>query len=236
MSIRSAYVSYELLTGTNALRQGDPQQSRPGQDAPDDPRRRAPGPESARMSTLQATKPCPPISQKRSVDPRRMSATAPRRAGLDRDESPWQRTGIGATRRPTTWRPMWSGTSATRRFRLVHLPLHIASPSSPARNQAALAASALVALALIAGTGVSIWQAIRATNAEVAATTEATDEEGNSKLCEQPTRSSGPPRPCGRPRIACNSVGRPWTTMYTQVAEKWLAQQAELTQSCRSSS
>ena len=35
------------------------------------------------------------------------------------------------TRRPTTWRPMWSGTSATRRFRLVHLPLHIASPSSP---------------------------------------------------------------------------------------------------------
>ena len=75
------------------------------------------------------------------------------------------------------------------------------------RNQAALVTSGLVALALIAGTGVSIWQAIRATNAEVAAIAERDEKEQQAiratrreaALADRDANSapsSKPPRPC----------------------------------------
>ena len=73
------------------------------------------------------------------------------------------------------------------------------------RNQAALVTSALVALALIAGTGVSVWQAIRATNAEVAAITERDEKEQQASVrarrtsswpIASETPSSRRPRPC----------------------------------------
>ena len=61
-------------------------------------------------------------------------------------------------------------------------------------------AGALIALALIAGTGVSVWQALRARSAEQRA--EARFEQARQAVDE----------------------------MYTQFAEKWLKQQPELTE------
>ncbi|QEH38911.1 Serine/threonine-protein kinase PknB [Aquisphaera giovannonii] len=67
------------------------------------------------------------------------------------------------------------------------------------RNRPTLVAGLLVVLALLIGAGVSAWQAVRATRAERRAE--------------------------ARSQLARKAVDR----MYTQVAEKWLSQQAKLT-------
>ena len=88
------------------------------------------------------------------------------RAGLDRDEGAWRRTGRGGTRRPTVWR---GTSSATWRAQAVE-----AGPPSARyqlskfaqRHRVALATAAAFALVLLAAVAVSTYQAIRARAAE----------------------------------------------------------------------
>ena len=95
------------------------------------------------------------------------------------------------------------------------------------RNQAALVTSGLVALALIAGTGVSVWQAIRATNAELAAITERDEKVQLALRATNAEQRTAQALLTAQERL---QFGRQAVDeMYTQVAEKWLAQQAELT-------
>jgi hypothetical protein len=94
----------------------------------------------------------------------------------------------------------------------------------------------------MAGTGVSIWQAVRATNAEVAAITERDkkDRAEKSALAERDGKEQQALRATRAERQTVQALltaqerlqfGRQAVDdMYTQVAEKWLAQQAELTQ------
>ena len=74
------------------------------------------------------------------------------------------------------------------------------------RNRAALATVAFVFLALIAGTAVSVWQAVRAVKAE---------RQTAIALAEA--------------RLKNQLARRAVDEMYTQVAEKWLAEQGSLT-------
>ncbi len=109
------------------------------------------------------------------------------------------------------------------------------------RNQTVLVTTALVALALIAGTGVSIWQAIRATNAELTAIAERDEKEQQAiratraekaALADRDAKERAEQRTAKALLTAQERLqfGRQAVDeMYTQVAEKWLAQQAELT-------
>ena len=95
------------------------------------------------------------------------------------------------------------------------------------RNRAALVTSALVALALIVGTGVSVWQAIRATNAELAALAERDEKEQQALRATSAEQQTAQALLTAEDRL---QFGRQAVDdMYTQLAEKWLAQQAELT-------
>ena len=88
-----------------------------------------------------------------------------RRAGLDRDE------GAGEGPRPALRDGQRPGGGLQRH--LSHEPVEAGPPSAwyrlrkfGRRNRVALATAAVVATALVAGTAVSTWQAIRATKAE----------------------------------------------------------------------
>ena len=103
------------------------------------------------------------------------------------------------------------------------------------RNQAVLVTSALFALLLIVGTGVSVWQARRATNAEQAAIAERDEKEQQIGDAREAHALRATRRTANRQALLTAQerlqFGRQAVDdMYTQVAEKWLAQQAELTQ------
>ena len=95
------------------------------------------------------------------------------------------------------------------------------------RHQAVLVTSALVATALIVGAGVSVWQALRATHAETTAIIERNEKEQQALRTTHAEQRTAQAllKAEDRLTLARQAVDE----MYTQVAEKWLAQQAEMT-------
>jgi serine/threonine protein kinase len=87
------------------------------------------------------------------------------------------------------------------------------------RNQVALATAALVAGALVAGTVVSTWQAFRATRARDAERQALQQAEANNEAADRQRQ-----RAVANLRLARKAVD----TMYTEVAEKWLAKQPRM--------
>jgi serine/threonine protein kinase len=196
-------VLYELLTGhtpfdTEALRKSGVDEMRRIIREVEPPR------PSARVSTLQAAD-LSTISERRHIEPRKLSQQ--RRGELD-----W--IVMKAMDKDRGRRYATANDLAADVERYLHDEPVQACPPSAAyrftkfarRNQVALVTSALFALLLIVGTGVSVWQALRATNAE--------QQTAQALLTAQERLQFG--------RQAVDD-------MYTQFAEKWLAQQAELT-------
>ncbi len=150
------------------------------------------------VSTLKAAD-LSTISQRRRVEPRQLSQQL-------RGELDW--IVMKALEKDRTRRYATANDLAADITRYLHdEPVAACPPSAwyrfaktARRHRAALVASALIAMALIAGTGVSVWQALRARSAEQRA--EARYEQARQAVDE----------------------------MYTQFAEKWLKQQPELTE------
>ena len=194
---------------------------------------------SARVSTLQAAD-LSTISERRHIEPRKLSQQL-------RGELDW--IVMKALDKDRDRRYATANDLAADVERYLHDEPVQACPPSAAyrftkfarRNQAALVTSGLVALALIVGTGVSIWQAIRATNAEVAAITERDEKEQQAMRatrresrvgrarCEQRVREQQTAQALLTAQERLQFGRQAVDEMYTQVAEKWLAQQAELT-------
>ena len=198
-------VLYELLTGhtpfeKDTLRTAGVDEMRRIIREVDPPR------PSARVSTLQAAD-LSTISERRHIEPRKLSQQL-------RGELDW--IVMKALDKDRDRRYATANDLAADVERYLHDEPVQACPPSAAyrftkfarRNQVALVTSGLVALALIAGTGVSIWQAIRATNAEVTAIAERDEKEQQAMRATAPSRprwpiamrkcapSSKPPRPC----------------------------------------
>ena len=154
---------YELLTGTTPFDKealgGSGLEEMRRMIREDEPPRPA-----RRVSTLQPEA-LSTTSQRRSTDPRRISAIAPRRAGLDRDEvagegpQPALRVGQRVRHRRDALpdRPAGRGVPAVGR-----VSLHEVRPPEPGGPDRRRPWSGL---ALVAGTVVATWQAIRATRA-----------------------------------------------------------------------
>ena len=197
-------VLYELLTGStpfekDTLRTAGVDEMRRIIREVDPPR------PSARVSTLQAAD-LSTISERRHIEPRKLSQQL-------RGELDW--IVMKALDKDRDRRYATANDLAADVERYLHDEPVQACPPSAAyrftkfarRNQVALVTSGLVALLLIVGTGVSVWQAIRATNAEVAAITERDEKEQQairamrraSRLADamrKCARSSRPPRLC----------------------------------------
>jgi eukaryotic-like serine/threonine-protein kinase len=201
---------YELLTGHTPF---DEETLRTA--GPDDLRRIIcevdPPYPSARVSTLQAAE-LSTISDRRRVESRKLSLQL--RGDLD-----WivmKALEKDRTRRYETANDL---AADVQRY-LADEPVQACSPSAwyrftkfARRNRPALVTSALVALALIAGTGAAVWQAIRATYAEHRAT-DAEQRIGRALLKAE-----------DRLQFARQTVDE----MFVEVAEKWLAQQEGMT-------
>jgi tetratricopeptide (TPR) repeat protein len=196
-------VLYELLTGhtpfeKDTLRTAGVDEMRRIIREVDPPR------PSARVSTLKAAD-LSTVCDRRHIEPRKLSQEL--RGDLD-----WIVMKALDKDRDRRYESASALAADVQRY-LDDEPVQACPPSAAyrfskfaRRNRAALVTSGLVALALIAGTGVSIWQAQVATNAK--------QQTAQALLTAQKRLQFG--------RQAVDE-------MYTQVAEKWLAQQAELT-------
>ena len=229
---------YELLTGStpfekDTLRTAGVDEMRRIIREVDPPR------PSARVSTLQAAD-LSTISDRRHIEPGKLSQQL-------RGELDW--IVMKALDKDRDRRYATANDLAADVERYLHDEPVQACPPSAAyrftkfarRNRAALVTSGLVALALIAGTGVSVWQAIRATNAEVAAITERDEKVRAEKIAlaerdekeQQALRATNAEQQTAQALLTAQErlqFGRQAVDdMYTQFAEKWLAQQAELT-------
>ena len=186
---------------------------------------------SARVSTLQAAD-LSTVSDRRHVEPRKLSQQL-------RGELDW--IVMKAMDKDRDRRYATANDLASDVERYLHDEPVQACPPSAAyrftkfarRNRAALVTSALVALALIAGTGVSVWQALRATNAELVAIPNAMRRSSNLSAASSRGRATDAEQQTAQALLTAEErlqFGRQAVDeMYTQVAEKWLAQQAELT-------
>jgi tetratricopeptide (TPR) repeat protein len=194
---------------------------------------------SARVSTLQAAD-LSTICERRHIEPRKLSQQL--RGDLD-----W--IVMKAMDKDRDRRYATANDLAADVERHLHDEPVQACPPSVAyrftkfarRNRVVLVTSALVALALIAGTGVSIWQAIRATDAELAALADRDEKDQQAiratraekaALADRDAKVRAEQRTAQALLTAQERLqfGRQAVDeMYTQVAEKWLAQQAELT-------
>ncbi len=194
---------------------------------------------SARVSTLQAAD-LSTVCDRRNVEPRKLSQEL-------RGELDWIVMKALDKDRDRRYATVNDLAADVERY-LHDEPVQACPPSAAyrftkfaRRNRVALVTSGLVALALIAGTGVSIWQAIRATNAEVAAIAERDEKDraeqralaerdANKQLALRATNAEQQTAKALRTAQERLQFGRQAVDdMYTQVAEKWLAQQAELT-------
>ncbi len=196
-------VLYELLTGhtpfeRDAMRTAGVDEMRRIIREVDPPR------PSARVSTLEAAD-VSTIAGRRQIEPRKLSQQL-------RGELDWIVMKAMDKDRDRRYESV-NGLAADVERYLGDKPVEACPPSAAyrfkkfaRRNRTALVTSALIALALIVGAGVSVWQAIRATHAEqqVGATLRTAED---------------------RLQLARTAVDE----MYTQVAEKWLAQQGNLT-------
>ena len=217
-------VLYELLTGhtpfeSDTLRTAGVDEMRRIIREVDPPR------PSARVSTLQAAD-LLTIADHRHMDPRKLSQQL---AG----ELDW--IVMKALDKDRDRRYATANDLAADVERYLHdEPVQACSPSAAyrftkfaRRNQTALVTGALFALVLIVGTGVSVWQAIRATNAELAAITERDEKVQLALRATNAEQRTAQALLTAQDRL---QFGRQAVDeMYTQVAEKWLAQQAELT-------
>ncbi len=194
---------------------------------------------SARVSTLQAAD-LSTISDRRHIEPRKLSQQL-------RGELDW--IVMKAMDKDRDRRYATANDLAADVERYLHDEPVQACPPSAAyrftkfarRNQVALVTSALFALLLIVGTGVSVWQAIRATNAEVTAIAERDEKDQQAiratraeqaALADRDVKARAEQQTAQALLKAQERLqfGRQAVDeMYTQVAEKWLAQQAELT-------
>ena len=193
---------YELLTGTTPF---DREAFRTA--ALDEIRRiireQEPPTPSSRLSTLGAT--LATISADRGSDPRRLG-------GLVRGELDW--IALKALEKDRRRRYESAGSLAADVRRHLDGEAVEAHPPSAwyrigklaRRNRAALTTAAAVVLALLAGTAVSTWQAIRAGRAEQKVAAALGRAEQRSQLAR-----------------------RAVDDMYTQVAEEWLADDGALT-------
>jgi eukaryotic-like serine/threonine-protein kinase len=208
---------YELLTGCtpfekDALRKSGVDEMRRIICEVDPPR------PSARVSTLQAAD-LSTVCDRRHTDPRKLSSQL-------RGELDW--IVMKTLEKDRDRRYATANDLAADIERYLHDEPVQACPPSAAyrftkfarRNRTALITSGLVALALIVGTGVSIWQAIRATHAELAAIAERDEKERAEQRTAQALQTAEERLQFGRQAV---------DDMYTQFAEKWLAQRAELT-------
>ena len=195
---------------------------------------------SARVSTLQAAD-LSTISERRHIEPGKLSQQL-------RGELDW--IVMKALDKNRDRRYATANDLAADVERYLHdEPVQACPPSATyrfakfaRRNHVALVTSGLVALALIVGTGVSIWQAVRATNAEVTAIAERDEKEQQAiraTRAEQAALADRDAKVRAEQQTAKALLtaqerlqfGRQAVDeMYTQVAEKWLAQKAELTQ------
>ncbi|WP_406700480.1 protein kinase [Singulisphaera sp. Ch08] len=153
---------YELLTGTTPIDRNTLAEA-----TYDEIRRLVreydPPPPSLRLATLVAT--LPEVSDHRRTEPRKLIHTL-------RGELDW--VVMKALEKDRRRRYETVGALAAEVVRyLTHQPVEASPPSTwyrftkfARRNRAILTTTTLVALALIAGTAVSTWQAIRATQAE----------------------------------------------------------------------
>ena len=186
---------YELLTGTTPLAPGRLKEAAVLEILRVIREEEPPRP-STRLST---TEELPSIAADRGVEPRKL-------AGLVRGELDWVVMKALEKDRNRRYETA-SGLAADLRRYLDDEPVMACPPSVryrlgklARRNKGLLATSAVVLIALVAGTAVATWQAVRATRAE----------RGTS--------------------LALAEARRAVDEMYTQVAEKWLAGQPALTQ------
>jgi serine/threonine protein kinase/tetratricopeptide (TPR) repeat protein len=180
---------------------------------------------SARVSTLQAAD-LSTISERRHIEPRKLSQEL-------RGELDWIVMKAMDKDRDRRYATVNDLAADVERY-LRDEPVQACPPSVAyrftkfaRRNQFALVTSAMFALILIVGTGVSVWQAIRATNAELVAIAERDEKEQQTlraTLAEQQTAKALLTAE-DRLQVARKAVDD-W---YVQVAEKWLSQQAEPT-------
>jgi eukaryotic-like serine/threonine-protein kinase len=203
-------------------------------------RREKPPRPSARVSTLQAAD-LSTVCDRRHIEPGRLSQQL-------RGELDWIVMKAFEKDRNRRYATANDLAADVERY-LRDEPVQACPPSAAyrftkfaRRNHVALVTSGLVALALIAGTGVSIWLAIRATNAEVAAITERDEKEQQAiramraeqaALADRDAKARAEQQTAQALLTAQERLqfGRQAVDdMYTQFAEKWLAQQAELTQ------
>ena len=194
---------------------------------------------SARVSTLQAAD-LSTISDRRHIEPGKLSQEL-------RGELDWIVMKAMDKDRDRRYATVNDLAADVERY-LYDEPVQACPPSVAyrftkfaRRNQAVLVTSALFALLLIVGTGISVWQAIRATNAEVAAITERDEKEQQAiratraeqaALADRDAKARAEQQTTQALLTAQERLqfGRQAVDdMYTQFAEKWLAQQAELT-------
>ncbi len=117
---------------------------------------------SSRAAIEQRATPCPRWPHLRHIEPQPSDRSGPWRAGLDRDEV----AGEGAVQTLRIGGRVWPRTSRTISTIVRCWPV----PLQPAyrfrkfarRNKSILATTAVVALALVVGTSVATWQAVRA--------------------------------------------------------------------------
>jgi serine/threonine protein kinase/tetratricopeptide (TPR) repeat protein len=238
-------VLYELLTGQtpferDTLRTAGVDEMRRIIREVDPPR------PSARVSTLQAAD-LSTISERRHVEPGKLSQQL-------RGELDWIVMKALDKDRDRRYATVNDLAADVDRY-LSDEPVQACPPSVTyrfakfaRRNQVALVTSALFALLLIVGTGVSVWQAVRATNAEVTAIAERDEKEQQTQRATRAELAALADRDANK-QLALRATNAEQQTaqalltaqerlqfgrqavdeMYTQVAEKWLAQQAELT-------
>src|SRR4029079_2836180 len=94
------------------------------------------------------------------------------------------------------------------------------------RNSAILLTAALVAVALMVGAVVSVWQAVRARGAETLALTRLVSESGAHRDADLARAEAVAQRELARGNL--RKARQAVDDMYTQVAEKWLANQPQM--------
>jgi tetratricopeptide (TPR) repeat protein len=193
---------YELLTGTTPF---DPESLRTA--ALDEVRRiireAEPLRPSTRLSTLGAT--LTTVSANRRTDPRSLAKSA---CG----ELDWIVMKALEKDRRQRYETVGAFAADVMRY-LSDQPVEACPPSAlyrfakfARRNRVVLTTTALVAMTLLLGVATSTWQAIRAVRAKQQAAVALTMAEDRLQLARQAVDE-----------------------MYTEVAEKWLAQQADMT-------
>jgi tetratricopeptide (TPR) repeat protein len=208
---------YELLTGTTPFNAEALHQA-----AFDELRRiireQEPPKPSTRLSTLGAR--LPTVSARRKSDPRRLGSAL-------RGELDW--IVMKALEKDRRRRYETAGAFAADVMRhLAHQPVEAGPPSAwyrftkyTRRNRVGLVTGALVGLALLVGTAVSTWQALRARSAERLANrrlaeVERANTEANRALAAVERANTEANRQRAHARKAVDE-------MYTQVAQKWLS-------------